>query len=158
MLRLNRTTEYGIFALRHLSQKEAEESASAREIADRFGLPFDITAKTLQRLKDAGLIASAQGSRGGYRLNCSLQEVNLAEFLELMEGPQSVVACADAELTASGQGCGFSGRCQISSVLKMLDVRVKAMLATVKLSEFAVGSDASLSFSSADTAAAGVLI
>ena len=85
MLRLNRTTEYGIFALRHLDQKGLGESASAREIADQFGLPFDITAKTLQRLKDAGLIASAQGSRGGYKLQRSLDEVNLAEFLDMME-------------------------------------------------------------------------
>lgn len=132
MLRLNRTTEYGIFALRHLDQKGPDESASAREIADQFGLPFDITAKTLQRLKDSGLIASAQGSRGGYKLQRPLSQIHLAEFLDLMEGPQNVVACADEE----SPSCEYSGRCQIHGVLRGLNGRIKAMLSTVLLSEF----------------------
>lgn len=136
MLRLNRTTEYGIFALRYLDQKGSGASASAREIADQFGLPFDITAKTLQRLKDAGLIASAQGSRGGYKLQRSLDEVNLAELLDMMEGPQTVVACAERDSHEPGLSCEYSERCQISGVLKVLNTRLKAVLATVKLSEF----------------------
>lgn len=157
MLRLNRTTEYAIFALRYLSLKGSDESASAREIADHFGLPFDITAKTLQRLKDAGLIASAQGSRGGYKLQRDLEQVSLAEFLDLMEGSHGVVACADVE-AQSASGCEYSGRCQISGVLKALDSRLKSMLATVKLSEFAAESThlpSSLSDSPVSFAAAG---
>ena len=96
MIRLNRTTEYGLMALRYMSCKRGRESCectSAREIADLYNLPFDITAKTLQRLRDAGFIQSTQGARGGYKLSRNLQDVSLAEFLSLMEGPQSVVAC-----------------------------------------------------------------
>ena len=68
MIRLNRTTEYGLMALRYISNKRRraggpESWASAREIADTYGLPFEITAKTLQRLKDLELIQSAQGAR-----------------------------------------------------------------------------------------------
>src|ERR1051325_2246654 len=97
MIKINRTTEYGLMALRHMSRKrEATEVTSAREIADSYGLPFEITAKTLQRLKDTGLIQSAHGARGGYTLHRPLSEVSLAEFLELMEGPQSVVTCVSA--------------------------------------------------------------
>src|SRR6478609_7493907 len=98
MIKLNRTTEYGLMALRHMSRKQltsTTEVTSAREVADSYGLPFEITAKTLQRLKDTGLIQSAQGARGGYTLARTLNDVNLAEFLRLMEGSQSVVACAD---------------------------------------------------------------
>jgi Rrf2 family protein len=137
MLRLNRTTEYGIFALRYLDQKGESASASAREIADQFGLPFDITAKTLQRLKDSGLIASAQGSRGGYKLQRRLEQVNLGEFLELMEGPQAVVACAGHE----GPACEYSNRCEIDGVLRRLNGRIQAMLSTVMLSEFAANQN-----------------
>ena len=56
MLKFNRTTEYGLIALRHLSQRQADDASSAREIADLYGLPFDILAKTLQRLKESGMI------------------------------------------------------------------------------------------------------
>ncbi|MBI2711274.1 MAG: IscS subfamily cysteine desulfurase [Bdellovibrio sp.] len=48
---------------------------SAREIADTYGLPFEITAKTLQRLKETGLIESAHGAKGGYTLHRSLDEI-----------------------------------------------------------------------------------
>ena len=73
MIKLNRTTEYGLMALRHMSRKQASGGVtSAREVADSYGLPFEITAKTLQRLRDTGLIQSAQGARGGYTLQRSL--------------------------------------------------------------------------------------
>src|SRR5689334_10334509 len=97
MFKLNRTTEYGLIALRHIGRKHGNDPhgvTSAREIADSYGLPFEITAKTLQRLRDSGLIQSAQGAKGGYTLQRALEQVSLAEFLEMMEGPQSVVVCA----------------------------------------------------------------
>jgi DNA-binding IscR family transcriptional regulator len=86
MIRLNRTTEYGLMALKHMSRKRQAGTSqldvtSAREIADSYGLPFEITAKTLQRLRDTGLIESAQGARGGYTLKRELEGVSLAEFL-----------------------------------------------------------------------------
>src|SRR5262245_14121899 len=102
MIKLNRTTEYGLMALRHMSRKRSSDPqsvTSAREVADSYGLPFEITAKTLQRLKDTGLIHSAQGARGGYTLQRALSDVTLAEFLRLMEGPQAVVACAPVDST-----------------------------------------------------------
>ena len=55
MIRINRATEYGLMALRHMSQKWAKnplEVTSAREVAECYHLPFDVTAKTLQRLKE----------------------------------------------------------------------------------------------------------
>jgi Rrf2 family protein len=107
MIKLNRTTEYGLMALRHMSLKQLgvhgapHDVTSAREVADAYGLPFEITAKTLQRLNNTGLIQSAQGSKGGYTLVRALEEITLAELLELMEGPQSVVACASSSETHS---------------------------------------------------------
>src|ERR1700749_4157303 len=94
MIKLNRTTEYGLMALRHMSRKDSSAFTSAREVSDLFGLPFEITAKTLQRMRDTGLIQSAQGARGGYTLERPLRDISLARFLELMEGPQAVGACA----------------------------------------------------------------
>src|SRR5438270_7789553 len=120
MIKLNRTTEYGLMALRHMSRKRAASQASgtlevtsAREISDSYGLPFEITAKTLQRLRDKGLIFSAHGARGGYTLQRALNDVTLAEFLDLMEGTQAVISCAshseaDSEAALKHSGCAYS--------------------------------------------------
>ncbi len=141
MIKLNRTTEYGLMALRHMDRKE-HGITSAREIADSYGLPFEITAKTLQRLKDSGLIQSAQGARGGYRLQRSLHDVTLAEFLKLMEGPQSVVACAGSPVAESSAGdtcCEYRGKCEIQHMLGNLNSRVLHFLSGIRLAELASG-------------------
>jgi Rrf2 family protein len=116
---------------------------SAREIAESYGLPFEITAKTLQRLKDTGLIQSAQGARGGYTLKRALAEVSLAEFLQLMEGPQSVVACASGEAAvveaapapSSSCSCEYRPKCDIKSVMGNLNAKVLGFLSGIRLAE-----------------------
>lgn len=135
MVKLNRTTEYGLMAMRHMSRKRSEVT-SAREIADTYGLPFEITAKTLQRLKDTGLIQSAQGARGGYTLLKSLSDVSLAEFLRLMEGPQSVVACTGRAESSKGD-CEYGGRCEISHLMADLNSRIFNFMAGIRLSDLA---------------------
>jgi Rrf2 family protein len=140
MIKLNRTTEYGLMALRHMNRKGQNNDqgiTSAREIADSYGLPFEITAKTLQRLKDSGLIQSAQGARGGYRLQRSLHDVSLAEFLKLMEGPQGVVACAGHERAATESACEYQNKCEIQHMLGDLNSRVLHFLSGIRLAELA---------------------
>src|SRR4051812_16571107 len=115
MIKLNRTTEYGLMALRHISRKNSTDPkgvTSAREIANSYGLPFEITAKTPQRLKESGLIQSAHGAKGGYTLQRSLAGVSLAEFLEIMEGPQSVVVCTSSDSHISNE-CEYGSRCEL---------------------------------------------
>lgn len=150
MIKINRTTEYGLMALRHMSRKrqsEPYEVTSAREVSDTYGLPFEITAKTLQRLKDTGLIQSAQGAKGGYTLARELDRITLAEFLELMEGPQSVVACStDAPssgrvspgLTSAPCQCQISPKCEIRQVMGDLNGRVYRFLSGIRLNELAM--------------------
>ena len=142
MIKINRTTEYGLIALRHMQSKQSRnlnEVTSAREVSDQYGLPFEITAKTLQRLKDTGLIQSAQGARGGYTLQRSLNEVSLAEFLKLMEGPQSLVACAGGmdSSAAKTNGCEYGTRCEIKGVMNDLNTRVLQFLSSIRLGELA---------------------
>lgn len=145
MIRLNRTTEYGLLALHHMSQKQAQDSASvtsAREVADYYGLPFEILAKTLQRLKDTGLIVSAHGARGGYTLQTPLTQVSLGRFLELMEGPQQVVACAASKAEQKAEqkgGCEFHSRCGIHGPMQVLNQRVQEFLSNICLSEITTG-------------------
>ncbi len=139
MIRLNRTTEYGLLALSHMSNKQALDDASvtsAREVADSYGLPFEILAKTLQRLKDTGLIHSAQGARGGYTLQKPLAEITLAEFLDLMEGPQAVVACASGPKEMASP-CELNPRCGIHGPMQQLNTRVVGFLSSIRLSEIA---------------------
>jgi len=140
MIKINRTSEYGLIALRHMSRKPAHEVTSAREIAYTYGLPFEITAKTLLRLKDSGLIQSAQGAKGGYMLQRSLDEIHLGEFLGLMEGVQSMVACTPQHSHADlGCHCEYSSRCEIKDVMNDLNGRFFKFLSGIRLAEITGG-------------------
>ncbi len=161
MIKLNRTTEYGLIALRHIGRKresDAHAVTSAREIADTYGLPFEITAKTLQRLKERGLILSEQGARGGYLLGRSLDQVTLADFLQMMEGNQALVPCASHADAAESiepikePGCEYSGKCEMRGVMSDLNGRVWGFLASIRLSELAGMSGAVFSDSDRDDA------
>lgn len=134
MVKLNRTTEYGLIALRYMMGKQSQGDASvtsARELADRYDLPFEITAKTLQRMKESGLIQSAHGARGGYAIARCPSKLSLAEFLELMEGPQAVVGCTNSS------PCEYGGRCEVKGVMTDLNSRVKTFLAGILLTDLA---------------------
>lgn len=133
MLKLNRTTEYGLMALTYIRGKNQGELTSAREIADHFELPFEILAKTLQRLKDQGLIASTYGTRGGYVLARDLKTLDMAEFLTMMEGHVAVVACQSAELQS--QDCGYQGSCNISKTMQTLNDRFQEFLHRISVEE-----------------------
>jgi Rrf2 family protein len=144
MVKLNRTTEYGLIALRYMMGKQSLGDASvtsARELSDRYELPFEITAKTLQRMKESGLIESAHGARGGYTIARCPSKLNLAEFLELMEGPQAVVGCTSAALQSavggSSSGCEYSKKCEITGVMTDLNSRVKTFLTGILLTDLA---------------------
>jgi Rrf2 family protein len=143
-------------ALRYISRKGgAEARASAREVADAYGLPFEITAKTLMRLKDSGLIASSQGSRGGYRLNRSMREVTLAEFLGIMEGPQFLVTCAAELGTSTEAECEYRPRCDIQHVMGELNGRILGFFAGIRLSELTDSTRVIPSYDKAPLAALG---
>lgn len=138
MLKLNRTTEYGLIALRHISRKyslDPNEVTSAREIADSYELPFEATAKTLQKLKDSGLIQSAHGAKGGYTLSRPLNEISVAEFLQLMEGPQALVLCSSPmEQEPIGHGCEYQKRCEIKQFMNQLNSQIFGLLSGTMLS------------------------
>lgn len=133
MLKLNRTTEYGLIALSHIRCKQTGEVSSAREIADRFQLPFEILAKTLQKLKENKYISSTQGTKGGYILAKSLSEVNLAEFVSQMEGECNIVCCLDQD--GPKDQCQYYGECSIKPAMITLNNKMHDFMRSITLDE-----------------------
>ena len=60
---------------------------SAKEISEIYHVPKEIMAKTMQKLCKKGYLGAVKGSHGGYYLNVNLNEINLTDFIENIEGP-----------------------------------------------------------------------
>ena len=58
-----------------------------REIADRYGLPYDSTLKILRQLSKAGLVRPHRGCQGGFSLTRSPEEISLLNVVEAVDGP-----------------------------------------------------------------------
>lgn len=130
MLRLSKKADYALMAMKHLATRPDAASASAREIAEAYDIPIELMAKVLQRLVRRGLLASHQGTRGGYRLARSPIMISVAEIIQAIDGPLTVTACS-----TDTDSCGQYSKCSIRDPLWRLKDRIVAALATCSLQE-----------------------
>ena len=93
MLKLTRKLEYALIALRHMHMKGGTLS-STKEISDMYTIPRELLAKTMQQMARLEYIDAVQGSQGGYRINKTLEKINLTQFIEELEGPFGMVNCS----------------------------------------------------------------
>ena len=124
MLRLSKKADYALIAMTHLTLKSG--SSSAREIAEQFDIPIELMAKVLQRLTRRGLLASQQGTRGGYQLAKAASAISIADVIHAIDGPVAVTACS-----AHAERCGQFAKCNVRDPLwKIREIIVSALRAT----------------------------
>ena len=116
MLRLSKKTDYALMAMKHLALQSAASggsgAASAREIAEHYDIPIELLAKILQRLARRGLLASHQGTRGGYSLARPATVISVADVIQAVDGPLTVTACS-----VHDQACGQYSKCNVRDPL-----------------------------------------
>ncbi len=92
-MRLTRATEYAFRSMRYLASQKEERWYSIQEIAEAENMPIQFLAKVMQHLTQAGLVHSACGKTGGYRLGKPAAQIMMADVLLAMEGPLNVNSC-----------------------------------------------------------------
>ena len=64
---------------------------NATVLAEETGVPLPTAQKLVSRLSAAGLIESARGTGGGFRLSRPPSAITLADIIEAVEGPITAV-------------------------------------------------------------------
>jgi Rrf2 family protein len=99
-------SRYGLRFLIDLSQHGAEGPIDLGSIAERQAIPETYLAKLVVPLRNAGIIRSARGAKGGYELARSPGEIKVQEVVEVLEGRSSLLECTDhPELCARSADC-----------------------------------------------------
>ncbi len=93
MLKITRKVEYALIALRHMQSKNVDELTSTKEIANQYGIPQQLLAKTLQQMARDRILEAVQGPAGGYRILAKLDRISLKDFFEKLEGPLGMMDC-----------------------------------------------------------------
>lgn len=136
MLRLSKKADYALMAMKHLAVRgdhAAGGSSSAREIAEQYDIPIELLAKVLQRLVRRGLLASQQGTRGGYQLARAPQQISVADVIQAIDGPVTVTACS----TVAGATCEQFAKCNVRDPLWRVRERILAALGECTIAELA---------------------
>lgn len=144
MLKVNRKVEYGLIALRHMYTKSSGDLTSVREICDQYGTPFDPLAHVLRILNINGIVKSEQGAHGGYRLVERLNNISLAEFIEMIEGQLAWTECTRDETACK---CGLLDSCNIIEPMHQFNQRLIEFLKSVSLADLLQLSGNLLDFS-----------
>ena len=131
MLRFSKKADYGLIALRHLACHPGE-TCTAKEIAEAYLIPAELMAKILQRLVQDGLVASQQGSNGGYVLARKPEEIRAVDVIEALEGPFSITSCR----TDRGLCFQFE-KCTVKDPLAELNLSVVRLLERMTIRELA---------------------
>lgn len=132
MVRLSKRVEYGLIAIRDIASRSGGDLVTAKEISDRYGIPYDLLAKVLQRLSKAGLIASHQGVRGGYALAVDPQQVQVSTIIHAIEGTTPVIAQC---LSDGPSSCDVFSVCTIKSPLTKVQANIERAFRTMTLAE-----------------------
>ncbi|MBV8558734.1 MAG: Rrf2 family transcriptional regulator [Planctomycetaceae bacterium] len=87
-MKISAKAEYACLAMIELARRGSEQvPVRVREIAEEHGIPERYLVQILLQLKGAGLVYSARGSGGGYRLSRPADQISLYEVLVAIDGP-----------------------------------------------------------------------
>ena len=130
MLKLTKKVEYGLIALKHMRSSENLKSLhSAKEISEKYSLPKETLAKILQLMVRFNYIHAVKGANGGYYIDDSIENVNLMDFIEKIEGP---IGLADCNIDLE---CNLIEQCNIRKPIKSINNNVKELFKNTSLTD-----------------------
>ena len=132
-MRLSTLTDYAVVMLAAAARHARSERLTATLLAADTGVPLPTAQKLMGRLAAAGLLTSARGTGGGFRLSREAGAISLADIVEAVEGPIALTACVEA----GRHDCGLEEACRVRPHWPAVNVAVKGALGGVSLASLA---------------------
>jgi FeS assembly SUF system regulator len=129
MLRISRLTDYGTVVLAQLAASRSG-LASASEVAAATGLGLPTVSKLLKNLARSGLVDSARGSQGGYRLSRDARDISAADVIDALEGPVSITDCS-----AKDRHCILEATCSVGGAWQRINRAIRQALEEISLAD-----------------------
>jgi Rrf2 family iron-sulfur cluster assembly transcriptional regulator len=131
-MRLSTKGRYAVMAMADLARRQGERAVSLADIAERQEISLSYLEQLFARLRRSGLVVSARGPGGGYRLSRDAAAVNIADIVLAVDEPLHATRC-DRHKAA---GCMMKGeRCLTHDLWADLGDRIEDYLASVSLAD-----------------------
>src|SRR5436190_21029276 len=132
-MRLSTKGRYAVMAMADLARREDDpcRAVALADIAERQEISLSYLEQLFARLRRKGLVKSARGPGGGYRLARTADETSIAEIVHAVDEPLRATRCAN-----KGQCCMMRGeRCLTHDLWEDLGDRIESYLASVSLAD-----------------------
>jgi FeS assembly SUF system regulator len=109
MIKMSRMADYAVVLLATLVGQPT--ALSTGDLAGMTQVSVPTVRKLMKQLLEAGLVASVQGARGGYRLASLATEIRLTDIVAAIDGGVAITECAkEKSLCDRLTSCDLAGR------------------------------------------------
>ena len=139
-MQLSTRGRYAVMALVDLASRQIEGCECGpiclAEIAARQQLSLSYLEQLFAKLRRAGLVASARGPGGGYRLSRPTDAIAIAHIVAAVEEPIRATRCEEGSGGCmAGAGIGSGDRCQTHDLWFELGRQIELFLEGVTLAD-----------------------
>jgi len=92
-MRLTTKGRYAVTAMLDLAIHAREKPITLADISQRQGISLSYLEQLFSRMRKQGLVASARGPGGGYRLSRDANDINVAQVISAVDEKVSVTRC-----------------------------------------------------------------
>lgn len=92
-MKLNTRVRYAVRLMADIARHASGQPVPLRDVAERQGLSKLYLSQLATALRNASLLRSVWGNRGGYVLARPANEIKLREIIEAADGPVNIIEC-----------------------------------------------------------------
>ena len=134
-MRLSTKGRYAVMAMVDLADQGGGRAVSLAEIAQRQDISLSYLEQLFAKLRRRGLVQSARGPGGGYRLARPASETPISDIVVAVDEPLKVVRCGGGP-----KGCLPGGaRCATHELWDALGRQIHQFLSSTSLADVAEG-------------------
>ena len=125
--------EYGVRAILDIAINQKSGPVQVKEISRRQSIPERFLEQVMASLKKAALVEAFRGAQGGYLLAKSARKISLADVIQALEGPLTLMECVSEE--ESSQRCDQVSLCVIRDVWIGVQSAIVEALASITVED-----------------------
>lgn len=122
-MKYSKATNYALHTMLYLIAVAPDRPVGVQQLADTQDVSPTYLSKILTKLVKAGLIESASGANGGYRLKGRKEDISFLAIIHAVEGTASLFDCCSSE----------DSRCVIHQVMLTAEEAMERHLMNTKM-------------------------
>ena len=92
-MKFTKATNYALHTMLFLAAAAPDKHVGVQQLAERQAVSPTYLSKILTKLVKAGMIESASGANGGYRLKRNWEDISFLDIIHAIEGTASLFDC-----------------------------------------------------------------